>query len=121
MRLSSCFRRSPRGRAHGSLQSGTRHAYHLYQLLIDGEQSCLARDDFLDAMTASGIGVGVPLFEHPPNTRSIKSASGGRPEGVIQTPWPLVVKTVSLPIGANLSDASLGRITEAVICLLHGV
>jgi dTDP-4-amino-4,6-dideoxygalactose transaminase len=98
---------------------GTRHAYHLYQLLIDGEQSCLARDDFLDAMTASGIGVGVHYLsipEHP----FYQERFGWRPEA-----YPNAMaagrQTVSLPIGANLSDASLGRITEAVICLLHGV
>src|SRR5262249_22492442 len=46
----------------------TRHAYHLYTLLIEEARAGITRDQFLDAMTAHNIGVGVhylSLAEHP--------------------------------------------------------
>lgn len=44
---------------------GTRHAYHLYTVLVDEEQCGLSRDGFVDAMTERGIGVGVHYMAIP--------------------------------------------------------
>src|SRR6185295_3587141 len=37
----------------------TRHAYHLYTILVDEERAGISRDEFLNAMTRSNVGVGV--------------------------------------------------------------
>lgn len=96
-----------------------RHAYHLYTLLID-EQGCgIARDAFIDRMTALGIGVGVhylALPEHPYYRHHL----GWRPE---DTPHATAVgrQTVSLPLTAHLSDAQVERVISAVCHILRKV
>ena len=67
----------------------TRHAYHLYTVLIDQARAGISRDDFLRPMTANGIGVGVhylSIAEHP----HYQQGFGWRPEQ-----WP-----VAMTIGA---------------------
>src|SRR5262249_40474759 len=41
-----------------SLDEGTRHAYHLYTVLVDSRQAGLTRDQFIADMTAENIEVG---------------------------------------------------------------
>ncbi len=95
---------------------GTRHAYHLYTILIDEAKTGISRDAFLDAMTARNIGVGVHYLsipEHPFYQRTF----GWRPEDY---PDALRIgrQTVSLPISAKLSDDEVGRVSEAVLSIL---
>ncbi|MCL0081376.1 DegT/DnrJ/EryC1/StrS family aminotransferase [Peptococcaceae bacterium] len=50
------------------VEKNTRHAYHLYTILVDQRQVGISRDDFLNAMTAQNIGTGVHYLsipEHP--------------------------------------------------------
>ena len=61
------FARLPVG-TPAPVEAGTRHAYHLYTLLVDGARTGIRRDEFLDAMTREKIGVGVhyrSIPEHP--------------------------------------------------------
>lgn len=90
----------------------TRHAHHLYTLLIDEARTGIKRDAFLDAMTASRIGVGVhylSIAEHPYYQRRF----GWRPEE-----WPNAMRigrqTVSLPLSPKLSPDDEGYIISAV-------
>ncbi len=90
----------------------TRHAYHLYTILIDEAQTGITRDAFLDAMTERNIGVGVhylSLPEHP----IYQEKFGWRPED-----YPSAMRigrqTVSLPLSAKLSDEEVERVIEAV-------
>jgi len=94
----------------------TRHAYHLYTVLIDEDVTGLSRDQFLDALTASDIGVGVHYLsvpEHPVYQREF----GWRPED-----YPNAMRvgrqTVSLPLAANLSEADVARVIDAVYRIL---
>ena len=94
----------------------TRHAYHLYSILIDEAKTGIGRDAFLDAMTAQNIGVGVHYLsipEHPFYQRTF----GWRPED-----YPNAMRigrqTVSLPISAKLSVDEVGRVIEAVFSIL---
>ncbi len=94
----------------------TRHAYHLYTVLIDEVKTGIGRDAFLDAMTARNIGVGVHYLsipEHPFYQRTF----GWRPED-----YPNALRigrqTVSLPISAKLSDGEVGRVIEAVLSII---
>ncbi|HEY2962990.1 MAG TPA: DegT/DnrJ/EryC1/StrS family aminotransferase [Pyrinomonadaceae bacterium] len=90
----------------------TRHAHHLYTILIDNEVCDVSRDQFLGLMTARGIGVGVHYLsipEHPVYHRNF----GWRPEDY---PHAMSVgrQTVSLPLSAKLTDAEVERVIEAV-------
>lgn len=91
---------------------GTRHAYHLFTIMVD-EASCgISRDAFLDAMNVHRIGTGVHYLsvpEHP----YYQQRFGWRPEH-----WPNAMRTgrqtVSLPISPKLSDGDLERVIRAV-------
>ena len=93
-------------------EANTRHAYHLYTILIDETESEISRDEFLSAMTASEIGVGVHYLsipEHP----VYQEKFGWHPED-----YPNATRigrqTVSLPLSAKLTDEEVHRVIEAV-------
>jgi dTDP-4-amino-4,6-dideoxygalactose transaminase len=90
----------------------TRHAYHLYTILIDEAKTGISRDAFLDAMTAHNIGVGVHYLsipEHP----FYRQTFGWKPED-----YPNAMKigrqTLSLPISAKLTDEDRTDVIQAV-------
>jgi dTDP-4-amino-4,6-dideoxygalactose transaminase len=96
----------------------TRHAYHLYTILIDEGAAGISRDDFLHGMTANGIGVGVhylSIAEHP----YYQQRFGWRPEE-----WPTAMaigrSTVSLPLSARLSEDDVADTITAVSRVLGG-
>jgi dTDP-4-amino-4,6-dideoxygalactose transaminase len=93
-------------------ESETRHAYHLYTILIDEEKTGISRDAFLDAMTFENIGVGVHYLsipEHP----YYQQTFGWKPQD-----YPNAMKigrqTVSLPISAKLTDEDVEDVITAV-------
>ena len=95
----------------------TRHAHHLFTIQIDEARCGISRDDFLDAMTAHGIGVGVhylALTEHP----YYQQTFGWRPD---ETPHATGVgrRTVSLPLSAKLSDQDVADVVMAVRLILE--
>ena len=90
----------------------TRHAYHLYTILIDEDRAGITRDGFLEAMTARSIGVGVHYLsvpEHP----VYQEKFGWRPEDYPQA-MRIGRQTVSLPLSAKLTDAEVARVIDAV-------
>ena len=99
-------------------QAETRHAYHLYTVLIDEDSVDVSRDGFLDAMNAQRVGTGVhylSVAEHP----YYQHRFGWRPEQ-----WPNAMRigrqTVSLPISPKLSDSDLERVVAATSTALGG-
>jgi dTDP-4-amino-4,6-dideoxygalactose transaminase len=97
-------------------EPGTRHAYHLFILQIDKGTSGVSRDEFIDAMTANNIGVGVhylSLPEHPYYQETL----GWKPED-----YPHAKKvgrsTVSIPLSAKLSDDDVDDVITAVRSIL---
>ena len=95
---------------------GTRHAYHLYTVMIDRERCGIERDEFLDRMNAQRIGTGVHYLsvpEHP----YYQQRFGWRPEQ-----WPNAMKigreTVSLSLSAKLSPTDIERVVSAVNTVL---
>lgn len=90
----------------------TRHAHHLYTLLIDEKMANISRDQFLNAMTAHKIGVGVHYLsipEHP----FYQNTFGWRPEAF---PHAMRVgrQTVSLPLSAKLTEMDVAQVIDAV-------
>jgi len=90
----------------------TRHAYHLYTVLIYEQKTGVSRDAFLDLMTKHNIGVGVHYMsipEHP----YYQATFGWKPED-----YPHAMKigrqTVSLPISAKLTGIDVTDVIEAV-------
>lgn len=91
---------------------GTRHAYHLFTVMVDESRCGLSRDDFLAAMNRRRIGVGVHYLsvpEHP----YYQGHYGWRPEQ-----WPHAMQlgrqTVSLPLSPALTDDDVERVIGAV-------
>lgn len=96
----------------------TRHAYHLYTVLVDETRAGITRDAFLEAMTAHNIGIGVhylSLPEHP----YYQARYGWRPEDYPHA-MRLGRQTVSLPLSAKLSDADVEDVIAAVRSICTG-
>lgn len=98
-------------------EPGTRHAYHLYTILIDAAKTGIRRDSFLDAMTAENIGVGVHYLsipEHP----YYQKRYGWRPED-----YPHAMRigrqTMSLPLSAKVADDDVEDVIAAVKRIIH--
>jgi dTDP-4-amino-4,6-dideoxygalactose transaminase len=92
----------------------TRHACHLFTVLVDEARTGISRDRFLEAMTSRRIGVGVHYLsipEHPYYQRTF----GWKPE---EYPHAMRIgrQTVSLPISAKLT----GEDVEDVIAAVRG-
>jgi len=97
-------------------ESDTRHAFHLYTILIDEARTGISRDSFLDRMTKSNIGVGVhylSLTEHPYYQHTL----GWKPDDCPQA-TRIGQQTVSLPLSAKLSDADVTDVIHAVADIL---
>lgn len=89
----------------------TRHAYHLFTIMVDEARCGISRDAFLDSMNAHRIGTGVHYLsvpEHP----YYQQRFGWRPEQ-----WPNAMQigrqTVSLPLSPKLADADVERVIAA--------
>jgi dTDP-4-amino-4,6-dideoxygalactose transaminase len=93
-------------------EPGTRHACHLFTLLIDKARAGITRDEFLEGMTQLGIGVGVhypSIAEHPVYRESF----GWKPEAW-PVAWSIGGQTVSLPLSPKLTDDDVERVIGAV-------
>jgi dTDP-4-amino-4,6-dideoxygalactose transaminase len=90
----------------------TRHAYHLYTIMVEPDRCGIERDAFIDKMTKANIGVGVhylSLAQHPYYVDRF---------GWDVADFPVAnrfgLATVSLPISPKLSDAEVDYIIEIV-------
>jgi dTDP-4-amino-4,6-dideoxygalactose transaminase len=97
-------------------EAGTRHARHLYTIQVEEDRCGVARDAFLDRMTAERIGVGVhylSLPEHPVYQRLL----GWCPEDYPHA-RRIGRSTVSLPLSACLTDQDVEDVVVAVRSIL---
>ncbi len=93
-------------------EPGTRHAYHLYTVLVDEDAAGITRDAFLTAMTEQGVGVGVhyvALPEHPYYQKNL----GWEPEDFPHA-TRIGRQTVSLPLTPGMGDDDVGTVIDAV-------
>jgi dTDP-4-amino-4,6-dideoxygalactose transaminase len=110
-RYQEAFADSPLG-LPAPVEPHTRHAYHLYTVLVDESRVRVDRDQFLNAMTAQNIGVGVhyrSVPEHPYYQRSLGWKATDFPEA-----HRIGRQTVSLPISAKLDDSDVEDVITAV-------
>jgi len=90
----------------------TRHAYHLYTIMIDEKRANISRDSFIEKMTEENIGVGVHyncIADHPYYQKQFGWSPDHYP--VAKT---VGRQTVSLPLSAKLSYNDISRIICAV-------
>lgn len=90
----------------------TRHAHHLFTIMVDEARCGVTRDAFVDAMKARRIGTGVHYLavpEHP----YYQQRYGWKPEQ-----WPNAMhlgrQTVSLPLSPKLTSADVERVIAAL-------
>jgi len=100
------------------LEKDSRHALHLYTILIDEKTSPITRDEFITALHRRNIGTGVhyrSLPVHPVYQRLF----GWKPED-----YPMADKigreTVSLPLSAKLTDEDVDDVIASVHEVLYG-
>lgn len=100
-----------------AVEPDTRHAYHLYTLMLDIDRLKMIRDEFLDEMTKRNIGVGVhyiALHLHP----YYQEAFGYKKGDFSNAEW-VSERTVSLPLSAKLCDGDVGDVVRAVENILQ--
>jgi dTDP-4-amino-4,6-dideoxygalactose transaminase len=90
----------------------TKHGYHLFTILVDEAKTGISRDNFLDAMTAENIGLGVHYLSIPEHPYYQKTF-GWKPED-----YPNAMRigrqTVSLPLSPKLTDQDVEDVILAV-------
>lgn len=97
-------------------EADTKHAYHLYTLIVDKDKCGITRDEFLDAMTRRNIGIGVHYLAIPEH-QFYRSDYGMKPE---DTPNAVYIgrRTASLPLSPKLSDSDVQDVINAVYEIL---
>jgi len=97
-------------------QTATKHAYHLYTILIDEQKVGLSRDQFIDRMNAYHIGVGIHYLsipEHPFYQQKYHWQAEDYPVAM-----RIGRQTVSLPLSAKLTDQDVKDVINAVTEIL---
>lgn len=93
-------------------EAGTRHARHLYTVLVEEHECGLDRDAFLAAMAAQHIGTGVHYLsipEHPFYRESFGWHPADYPHAM-----RIGRQTASLPLSAKLTDDDVEDVIRAV-------
>lgn len=115
---------APVTRAFGELPIGlpavpapdTRHAYHLFTIMIDEARCGISRGAFLDPKTAARVGVGA-YYMNVPAHPYYQQRDGCWPEQ-----WPNAMRVgsqkVSLPLSSKLRAKNIERPIDAVLEIL---
>jgi dTDP-4-amino-4,6-dideoxygalactose transaminase len=94
------------------IESNTKHAYHLYTLLLDLEHLTITRDQFQQALYEEGIGTGIhfmALHLHPYYAKHYHYKFGDFPNAEF-----ISERTLSLPLSAKLTDKDVDDVICAV-------
>lgn len=103
-----------------AMETGSRHARHLYVLWLRLDRLNITRDQFVDAMKAENIGTGVhytALHLH----QYYRETFGYKPGDMPNAEW-IGERTISLPLSPSLSLQDAEDVIEAVrrVCRTHG-
>lgn len=91
---------------------GSQHAWHLFILRLRPQMLRITRDDFIEQLSARGIGTSVhfiPLHRHPFYIRQYRHTCSDFPQADAS-----YLQSVSLPIYPDLSDAQCGQIVSTI-------
>ena len=94
----------------GKIEKNTKHAYHLYTILIDKKNCGIDRDKFLKEMHKSGIGTGVHYRSIPSHTFYRKKFGWNNKN--FKNACQIGEQTVSIPLSAKLTESDVFRITN---------
>lgn len=94
------------------VESGSRHAYHLYTVQVDHARVGITRDEFLQRMTAQNIGVGVHYLSVPEHPYYV-TRYGWKPEDYPNA-HRIGRQTLSIPLSADLDDSDVADVIESV-------
>jgi dTDP-4-amino-4,6-dideoxygalactose transaminase len=98
-----------------AIESDTRHSYHLYTLLLDIDHLKITRDEFLNKMTESNIGVGVHYIAL--HLHSFYQKTYGYKKGDFPNAEWISERTVSIPLSPSLTDNDV----DDVVCAIREV
>jgi len=93
-------------------EKGTKHARHLYTILIDKKKTGITRDEFMKKMHEQGIGTGVhfnPVHRHKYYRNRWSYKIGDFPNAEY-----IGARTVSIPLSAKFSLVDARRIAETI-------
>ncbi len=99
-------------------EPNTRHARHLYTLLLDIDQAPVGRDEMIERLRAYGIGTGVH-YRGVHLHQFYRDRFDLVPEDFPNATW-IGARTLSLPLSAKLSDADVERVIDGVRSVLSG-
>lgn len=93
-------------------ENSTRHARHLYTLLVKADELKMTRNEFQERLYQQNIGTGIHFYAlhlHHYYQKSLGYKRGDFPvaEDISDT-------TISLPLSPKLSDEDVGRVIDAV-------
>jgi dTDP-4-amino-4,6-dideoxygalactose transaminase len=94
------------------------HAWHLFSLRIHPEVLRIGRDDFIDRLQASGIGVSVHFI--PLHMMSYWSKRYALEPGDFPETLDKFSRTISLPIWQGMTEAQAGRVSRVVLETVEG-
>lgn len=92
--------------------SGSRHALHLYVLLLDLERLTCSRDEFVSALRRENIGAGIhytALHLHPYYMKRFKHSRGDFPNAELASD-----RILSLPLSPAMTPEDVGCVVEVV-------
>ena len=99
------------------VEKNTRHAMHLYAILLDIDRLAMSRNEFVDRLIKKNIGSGVhfyPVHLHPYYKKTYGFKKGSFPVAEY-----IGDRILSLPLGANLTDQDVLDVAGAVKEVLH--
>jgi len=91
------------------VEKNTKHAYHLYTILINKKNNGMHRDVFLKKMHNAGIGTGVHYRSIP--SHSFYKKKFGWNNKNFKNACQIGEQTVSIPLSAKLTNNDIHRIT----------
>ncbi|MBI4066598.1 DegT/DnrJ/EryC1/StrS family aminotransferase [Candidatus Gottesmanbacteria bacterium] len=97
--------------------SGTKHARHLFALLLPLEKLSISREQFIDELIKMNIGSGVHF--NPVHLHIYYRKTFGYKKGTFPNAEFIGSRTVSLPLGANLTDRDIYDVIRAVRWLME--
>ena len=94
------------------VENNTRHAFHLYTLIVDTDSLTIDRDGILNALHRENIGTGVhytALHLHPFYSKTFRYKRGDFPNAEFVSD-----RTISLPLSPKLTDRDVKDVIAAV-------